>query len=178
MMIDRQREDRGRKRKAVYGMGWVSELKVLYVLLMMAFFHLQLRYLYIYYPATVATTVYICTYVLEHRFCIHLMYGMNIIHACVCLRMINMKISSHYHYYYYYWHIFGIAFTIKLQFHYVFHLSYILFNSNGGSNILLEDSMNISCSNHLWVRACLCVFGLDALSLFIITSYNVCVYVV
>lgn len=90
--------------------------------------------------------------------------------VCVCVPIINMKISSHYHYY---WHIFWIAFAIKLQFCLIFH-----------------RIRSIQCSSHtaigfdeyfmqqllMCVRACVCVREyFRCIKPFIVTSsiYNI-----
>lgn len=111
-------------------------IQVTYILLTMAFFHLQLGIICVYQPLSFthlscwtdlfdvcAGYMCACSSVLYVCVCV-----------CVCLPIINMKISSHYHYY---WHIFWIAFTIKLQFCLIFH-----------------RIRSIQCSSHIycWIR--------------------------
>lgn len=92
----------------------------------------------------------------------------------VYLLMINMKISSHYHYY---WHIFWIAFTIKLQFRLSFHPFLVLFGSMfkyAASSIpwIFHAATNfISAFMRLYVFVFVCTRCIEP---FIITSCMLC----
>lgn len=113
---------------------WIENIIYIYFLLMMAFFHLQLRYLYLSATVALLVSLFKCRLCIVYTYGSYYMFVDNKHENFFTLSLLLAYI------------IFWIAFTIKLQFCLIFH-RIAQFNVH----IILLDSMNISCSNHLWV---------------------------